>query len=301
MGYKHIDWAWGNSALKSTEMLVLVCLASHANSKNECWPAINRIADRTRLSRRSIFTSIKKLVSVNLLIMGKHGIVNKYTLQVHHVHPTGALPAPPPASPAPPRAPPALNGCTSFTQTVKNSKLNSNEQSVNKTLNEFSIWTENNTPLLRQEGSENMVSIKDVQSGKSMKDKYTGATMKAKMKVAWRDALTEYHGGETFFVGLTDKELGQLKHIVTKLDGYSTLSSFLTRIVINWKEFIQYTQSVEGLSKVPFEPNIGFILKHISHALGYLRSDNEVTLISKPDIGLSQPKITKPNVIGVNK
>lgn len=44
---------WDETRFKSNELLVMLCLADHANDEGVCWPSYERIAGRARCSRRT--------------------------------------------------------------------------------------------------------------------------------------------------------------------------------------------------------------------------------------------------------
>lgn len=60
MAVKISTWAW-EMPLKSTEKLVLLALADHANEDGICWPHIETIAKKCGLSRSPTIEHLKKL------------------------------------------------------------------------------------------------------------------------------------------------------------------------------------------------------------------------------------------------
>jgi hypothetical protein len=60
-------WAWGQAkAIPSpSALLVLLCLADHADEDGVCWPSQNRIEEKTGLSERCIRDSLKMLEGID--------------------------------------------------------------------------------------------------------------------------------------------------------------------------------------------------------------------------------------------
>lgn len=71
MSVKCTVWAWGIKNLKGTQKLVLLALADTANDDGECWPGIERIADKCCISRSSLIQIITKLVDMRLIEKNK--------------------------------------------------------------------------------------------------------------------------------------------------------------------------------------------------------------------------------------
>jgi hypothetical protein len=61
MSVKAMAWAWELPDVSSTEVLVLVALADHADHKGICWPGQDGIAIKCRLSRETVNRAIKRL------------------------------------------------------------------------------------------------------------------------------------------------------------------------------------------------------------------------------------------------
>ena len=53
--------------LLSTERLVLLCLADHANEAGECFPRMTKIAEKTGVGRRRVNEIVARLVELGLL------------------------------------------------------------------------------------------------------------------------------------------------------------------------------------------------------------------------------------------
>ncbi|TPW36609.1 helix-turn-helix domain-containing protein [Oecophyllibacter saccharovorans] len=67
MSFAAMNWAWKQADLSSTQMLVLIALAHHANEGGEAWPAVARLMEMTRLSERSVRASITALRAKGVL------------------------------------------------------------------------------------------------------------------------------------------------------------------------------------------------------------------------------------------
>lgn len=62
-----------NSNSRLGVRLVLLELADHANSLGECWPSVDRIAERTRLNRRNVQRAISDLIELGELTADRSG------------------------------------------------------------------------------------------------------------------------------------------------------------------------------------------------------------------------------------
>lgn len=76
------NWAWDVNALTingvrrsvlPAEKLVLLCIAEHENADEGCaWPSQKRIAERTKLSERTVLTHIATLTTVGAIEKRRH-------------------------------------------------------------------------------------------------------------------------------------------------------------------------------------------------------------------------------------
>lgn len=53
---------WQNSSRKGSELLLLLAIADHANEQGVCWPSVDHLARKCRLSPRQVRRLIEKLV-----------------------------------------------------------------------------------------------------------------------------------------------------------------------------------------------------------------------------------------------
>lgn len=67
MSLEAMNWAWEQPVSKSTNKLVLLALADHANADGECWPSMKRIAERSDISPRQVSRAINELVELGLI------------------------------------------------------------------------------------------------------------------------------------------------------------------------------------------------------------------------------------------
>lgn len=67
MSIEALNWAWEQTAPTSTAKLVLVALANHANSDNECWPKMSYIAERAQCSPRQVSRCVDSLEAAGLV------------------------------------------------------------------------------------------------------------------------------------------------------------------------------------------------------------------------------------------
>ena len=81
MSIKQMTRVWGRLDLTPTHKLILLGLADWANDEGLCWPSIDRLAQKTGLSRRAIQTNIRQLQGCRLIrreeVVGKG---NRYWL-----------------------------------------------------------------------------------------------------------------------------------------------------------------------------------------------------------------------------
>lgn len=81
MSIKLMSELWDNKdpRLTGNRLLILLCLADHANDAGVCWPSMQRLADRTRIDRRNVVTNVRDLEAMGYLeITRTSGGVNTY-------------------------------------------------------------------------------------------------------------------------------------------------------------------------------------------------------------------------------
>ena len=90
---------WDETRFKGTELLVLLCLADHANDDGQCWPSYARLAKRARCSRRQAMRCVDRLLKEGWITRLKRPIgferhdTNVFTL---HLPPPSDTTSPPP-------------------------------------------------------------------------------------------------------------------------------------------------------------------------------------------------------------
>jgi len=52
---------WDETRFRGTDLLILLCLADHANDQGACWPSYQTLAKRARCSRRQAIRCVQKL------------------------------------------------------------------------------------------------------------------------------------------------------------------------------------------------------------------------------------------------
>lgn len=67
MSIEAINWSFSVRGIKSSEKLVLVALANHANTNGEAWPSICQLSECTSLDRKTVMKSIGVLVECGLI------------------------------------------------------------------------------------------------------------------------------------------------------------------------------------------------------------------------------------------
>lgn len=117
MSHGATSGAWGITGLSSTQKLVLLCLADHADRENRCWPSLACISRRTCLSERAVWQAVRDLEGRRLVRTETRGRnqSNVYTLDLA---PAAIAPdasnAPPATAPDASNAPAAIGLRTSF-------------------------------------------------------------------------------------------------------------------------------------------------------------------------------------------
>jgi hypothetical protein len=106
MSFDATKWGWEQLNISSTEKLVLLDLCDRANANNVCWPRQRTIANRTRLTERTVCSALAKLESLKLIHRRSRLINGRRTSD--WITLVIGPPAPPPAD-APPANPPPAN------------------------------------------------------------------------------------------------------------------------------------------------------------------------------------------------
>lgn len=83
MSIKVMSEVWEIEGIDSSECLVLIALADHADDQGRCYPSINRLASRTKLSGRGVQKVISRLIEkgfVTVTPCAGQGGANLYTV-----------------------------------------------------------------------------------------------------------------------------------------------------------------------------------------------------------------------------
>ena len=67
MSNKAITWAFSADLSRSSDKLLLVCLANHANENGLCWPSQPTIAEQTCLDRKTVIAGLRRLIEAGWL------------------------------------------------------------------------------------------------------------------------------------------------------------------------------------------------------------------------------------------
>lgn len=88
MSVKLMSLVWDLPDLTQSETLVLLALADHADESGECWPSVDRVAEKARIKRRAAQRVIGKLEDSGLIEVDRsrngRGQTSRYTLHVEH-------------------------------------------------------------------------------------------------------------------------------------------------------------------------------------------------------------------------
>ena len=101
MSIKIMSQVWDADGIDSSECLVLIALADHADDQGHCYPSIGRLARRTKLSDRGVQKVISRLIEkgfIRVIPCAGQGGANRYIVTatptvpavavgVNHVHP----------------------------------------------------------------------------------------------------------------------------------------------------------------------------------------------------------------------
>lgn len=85
MSVSAMKWAFDQKGVTSTEKLVLLALADHADDAGRCWPSVARMEEMTALSERSIRKAIQTLEEKGALSTDRgvgRGNSSKYILKL---------------------------------------------------------------------------------------------------------------------------------------------------------------------------------------------------------------------------
>lgn len=76
MSIRVMSWVWDEAPTsKHSELLVLLCLADHANDDGTgCWPAVRTIARRVRVSERTVQYVLRSLEDRGLIRKGNQAM-----------------------------------------------------------------------------------------------------------------------------------------------------------------------------------------------------------------------------------
>lgn len=77
MSIKIMTEVWDEAPFKGSDLLVLLCLADFADEDGICYPAVDTIARKTRLSDRAVQLSIRYLASADWLTIEEGGKLHR--------------------------------------------------------------------------------------------------------------------------------------------------------------------------------------------------------------------------------
>jgi len=140
-------WGWKQLNITSTEKIVLLDLCDRANDANVCWPKQKTIANRTRLTERTVCTVLAKLEALKLIHRKSRNVNRKRTSDWITLL---IRPLEPPPTAAPPVGPPPAD--TPSHPTLKNEAVSGDNQNVVQvpTRTNFSVIYHDETPRQNQ-------------------------------------------------------------------------------------------------------------------------------------------------------
>lgn len=86
MSIKVMSQVWDIEGIDSSECLILIALADHADDQGRCYPSIGRLAKRTKLSDRGVQKVISRLIEkgfVSVSPCAGQGGSNLYLSLIH--------------------------------------------------------------------------------------------------------------------------------------------------------------------------------------------------------------------------
>lgn len=94
MRFQHVKWAFDLPLSSSSEKLVLVLMASHADDEGFCYPSIAYITARTQLNRKTVIKNIAQLIKAGHIRdtgrrVGARGKTKLYQIRVTETHQDG--------------------------------------------------------------------------------------------------------------------------------------------------------------------------------------------------------------------
>ena len=73
-----MSYVWKNSKAKSTKLLLMLALADHADDDGYCWPRIETLAHKIRMSSRSVRRFVQELEQQGELLVIRDHRNNRY-------------------------------------------------------------------------------------------------------------------------------------------------------------------------------------------------------------------------------
>ena len=103
MSIKLMSEIWDNQdpQLTGSKLVIMLCLADHANDNGECWPSIARLAERARIAPANVTRHIKELEAAGYLTVTRtSGTHNTYVVSATRARSAAPPPVPAPSHPA---------------------------------------------------------------------------------------------------------------------------------------------------------------------------------------------------------
>ncbi len=78
MSIKVTSWVWQHAPAKSTQLLLLLAIADHCNDEGVCYPSVQRLAEKCRITMRRAQQLIEALRASGELgvVIGEGGAIN---------------------------------------------------------------------------------------------------------------------------------------------------------------------------------------------------------------------------------
>jgi DNA-binding transcriptional ArsR family regulator len=95
MSHAATRWAWEIGIENTNDLIVLLCLADHADDTGTCWPGMPRIQQKTGLSESAVYRALRSLDEGGLLIRTPAAPGKRVMYQLDMPSPARNVEAPP--------------------------------------------------------------------------------------------------------------------------------------------------------------------------------------------------------------
>lgn len=282
MSFKALEWVESVKGLHPVERVILYYLAKRANNKNQCWPAIARIARDCEIGRTSVYRAIGRMEEEHLLRLDPRKLKSGrdtssvFTLKLHRgVSHDGTTQSHDGTH--------GSHGGTPIPESSVNLHLNlktAGDQTVPATesqileipeieQDQFLVSKELDLKKLDdilQLHATSLTPAQAIINAKKGRNSYTSL----RLQLLWRDLVAYYSPPGMFQKSLTKKAAGQLTYITKQFVGYDPdFGWILNTVVAGWVGFGKFLKEQGIVHDFPDKPDPGFLLKHLTLAVEF--------------------------------